>query len=73
MGPYSNLGVNRPISYNKPSKRQALLGIRRLIVDEGLSHNEIQLRLNLSSSVIPFIHRPCHSCHYRRRSPYCHY
>jgi hypothetical protein len=45
------LGVNRPpISYNKPSRRQALLEIRRLIVNEGLSHNEIQLRLNLSPS-----------------------
>ena len=42
--------VNRPISYNKPNRRQALLEIRRLIVDEGLSHNEIQLRLNLSPS-----------------------
>jgi len=37
----------RPKSYNKPRKRQALLEIRRLIVEEGLSHNEIQLRLNL--------------------------
>ncbi len=44
------MGVNRPISYNKPNRRQALLEIRRLIVDEGLSHNEIQLRLNLSPS-----------------------
>jgi hypothetical protein len=43
----SNLRVNRPISYNKPSRRQALLEIRRLNVEEGLSHNEIQLRLNL--------------------------
>jgi len=33
-----------------PRRRQALLEIRRLIVDEGLSHNEIQLRLNLSAS-----------------------
>jgi hypothetical protein len=33
-----------------PRRRQALLEIRRLIVDEGLSHNEIQLRLNPSSS-----------------------
>jgi hypothetical protein len=33
-----------------PKRRQALLEIRRLIVDEGLSHNEIQLRLNLSPS-----------------------
>jgi hypothetical protein len=33
-----------------PKRRQALLEIRRLIVDEGLSHNEIQLRLNLSAS-----------------------
>jgi hypothetical protein len=38
------------ISYNIPRRRQALLEIRRLIVDEGLSHNEIQLRLNLSPS-----------------------
>lgn len=37
----------RPKSYNKPTRRQALLEIRRLIVEEGLSHNEIQLRLNL--------------------------
>jgi hypothetical protein len=44
------LEVNRSISYNKPSRRQALLEIRRLIVEEGLSHNEIQLRLNLSPS-----------------------
>jgi hypothetical protein len=44
------LEVNRSISYNKPSRRQALLEIRRLIVEEGLSHNEIQIRLNLSSS-----------------------
>jgi hypothetical protein len=44
------LGVNRPVCYNKPNRRQALLEIRRLIVDEGLSHNEIQLRLNLSPS-----------------------
>jgi hypothetical protein len=34
--------------YNKPSRRQALLEIRRLIVDEGLSHQEIQLRLDLA-------------------------
>jgi hypothetical protein len=47
---YSNLGVNRQVSYNMPRRRQALLEIRRLIVDEGLSHNEIQLRLNLSPS-----------------------
>jgi len=33
-----------------PRRRQALLEIRRLIVDEGLSHIEIQLRLNLSPS-----------------------
>ena len=33
-----------------PRRRQALLEIRRLIVDEGLSHSEIQLRLNLSPS-----------------------
>jgi hypothetical protein len=38
------------ISYNMPRRREALLDIRRLIVDEGLSHNEIQLRLNLSPS-----------------------
>ena len=38
------------ISYNIHRRRQALLEIRRLIVDEGLSHNEIQLRLNLSPS-----------------------
>lgn len=47
----SNLGVNhRHFSYNKPNRRQALLEIRRLIVDDGLSHNEIQFRLNLSPS-----------------------
>ena len=47
----SNLIVNnRPAAYNKPSRRQALLEIRRLIVEEGLSHNEIQLRLNLKST-----------------------
>jgi hypothetical protein len=33
-----------------PRRREALLDIRRLIVEEGLSHSEIQLRLNLSSS-----------------------
>lgn len=45
------MGVKRPtISYNMPQRREALLGIRRLIVEEGLSHNEIQLRLNLSPS-----------------------
>jgi hypothetical protein len=46
------LGVKQPptLSYNMPRRRQALLEIRRLIVDEGLSHNEIQLRLNLSPS-----------------------
>jgi hypothetical protein len=33
-----------------PRRREALLDIRRLIVDEGLSHSEIQLRLNLSPS-----------------------
>src|ERR671919_270434 len=33
-----------------PRRREALLDIRRLIVEEGLSHNEIQLRLNLSPS-----------------------
>lgn len=41
------MALNRPVSYNKPRRRQALLEIRRLIVEEGLSHNEIQLRLNL--------------------------
>jgi hypothetical protein len=47
----SNLRVKRrPISYNKPTRRQALLEIRRLIVEEGLSHNEIQLRLNLPAA-----------------------
>ena len=50
MGYYINLGVNRPVCYNKPNRRQALLEIRRLIVDEGLSHNEIQLRLHLPPS-----------------------
>jgi hypothetical protein len=45
------LGVKHStISYNMPRRREALLDIRRLIVDEGLSHNEIQLRLNLSPS-----------------------
>jgi hypothetical protein len=45
------LGVNRStFSYNMPRRREALLNIRRLIVEEGLSHNEIQLRLNLSPS-----------------------
>ena len=46
------MGVKQPptLSYNMPRRRQALLEIRRLIVDEGLSHNEIQLRLNLSPS-----------------------
>lgn len=44
----SNLIVKqRPKTYNKPSRRQALLAIRDLIVNEGLSHTEIQLRLNL--------------------------
>src|ERR671910_2781903 len=44
----SNPIAKRPISrYNKPTRRQALLEIRRLIVEEGLSHNEIQLRLNI--------------------------
>ena len=44
------MGVKRAtISYyNMPRRREALLDIRRLIVDEGLSHNEIQLQLNLS-------------------------
>lgn len=44
------MGVNRPLCYNKPNRRQALLEIRRLIVDEALSDNEIQLRLNLPPS-----------------------
>jgi hypothetical protein len=42
--------VNRAVSYNKPRRRQALLEIRRLIIEEGLSHSEIQLRLNLPST-----------------------
>jgi hypothetical protein len=48
----SNLRVKRPNShhYNKPSRRQALLAIRHLIVEEGLSHNEIQLRLNIPAA-----------------------
>jgi hypothetical protein len=48
----SNLVVkhHRPKTYNKPTRRQALLEIRRLIVEEGLSHNEIQLRLNIPST-----------------------
>lgn len=37
----------RPKSYNKPSRRQALLEIYRLLIQEGLSHSEIQLQLNL--------------------------
>src|SRR5215212_10769745 len=41
---------HRPKTYNKPTRRQALLEIRRLIVEEGLSHNEIQLRLNIPST-----------------------
>lgn len=41
------MAVKRAVSYNKPSRRQALLEIRRLIVEEGLSHQEIQLRLNI--------------------------
>ena len=36
--------------YNKPARRQALLEIRKLIVEEGLSHQEIQLRLNLPNT-----------------------
>ena len=45
------MGVNRStISYNMPRRREALLEIRHFIVDEGLSHNEIQLRLSLSPS-----------------------
>jgi hypothetical protein len=39
-----------PISYNMPRRREALFEIRRLLVDEGLSHQEIQLKLNLSPS-----------------------
>lgn len=41
--------VKEPIlrRYNKPSRRQALLSIRHMIVEEGLSHQEIQLRLNI--------------------------
>jgi hypothetical protein len=39
-----------PISYNMPHRREALFEIRRLLVEEGLSHQEIQLRLNLSPS-----------------------
>ncbi len=33
-----------------PHRREVLFGIRRLLVEEGLSHQEIQLRLNLSPS-----------------------
>lgn len=44
------MGVNRPVSYNIPRRREALFEIRRLLVEEGLSHQEIQLRLNLSPS-----------------------
>jgi hypothetical protein len=33
-----------------PRRREALFEIRRLLVEEGLSHQEIQLRLNLSPS-----------------------
>ena len=45
----SNLIENKALMpYNKPSRRQTLLEIRRLIVDEGLSHQEIQIRLNLA-------------------------
>jgi hypothetical protein len=36
--------------YNKPKRRQALLEIRRLIIEQGLSHTEIQLRLNIPST-----------------------
>ena len=44
----SNLIVNRRLKlYNKPARREALLAIRHLIVEKGLSHNEIQMRLNL--------------------------
>jgi hypothetical protein len=50
----SNLAENDPSSsydnilvYNKRSRRQALLEIRRLLVDFGMSHQEIQLQLNL--------------------------
>lgn len=41
------MAANRPISYNKPNRRQALFEIRRLIIEEGLSHQEIQLRLSI--------------------------
>lgn len=44
------MGVKQPISYTVPRRRDALLQIRRMIVDEGLSHNEIQLKLNLPPS-----------------------
>lgn len=47
----SNLRVKRrPKSYNKPRRQRDLLEIRRLIIEEGLSHNEIQLRLNLPAA-----------------------
>jgi hypothetical protein len=44
------LGVKHAISYNMPRRREAVLEIRRLLVEEGLSHQEIQLRLNLAPS-----------------------
>ncbi|MDQ3967149.1 MAG: hypothetical protein M3275_01990, partial [Thermoproteota archaeon] len=48
--PPSSPTTAKPISYNMLRRREALFEIRHLIVEEGLSHNEIQLRLNLSSS-----------------------
>jgi hypothetical protein len=41
---------NNISSYNLPRRREALLEIQRLIVEEGLSHDEIQIKLNLPSS-----------------------
>ena len=38
------------LHYNKPRRREALLEIRRLIIEQGLSHTEIQLRLNIAST-----------------------
>ncbi len=48
----SNSGVKhqRPSSYNKPNRRQALFSIRKMIVEQGLSHAEIQLQLDLPAS-----------------------
>lgn len=45
-----NHNRNRPSTYNKPGRKQALLEIRRLLVEEGLSHTEIQLKLNIPST-----------------------